>query len=166
MVSHIGENKESDLLAQIPDFEQKMRDVKEELSGKLSDYIYPLFSVGNDECRKILEIDSKEKRREKLDKFFDRVMSNALDLLRANIKDMVRKQNAALAKSLDDRLHEQRLLCASKKAQYDKLLALKNADVREQQIGKMQTIFTIDCCTAAIQELAGVENEKQTPVNN
>ena len=66
-------------------FNQSIREFKKNFSSEILNHI----SIGDARCDEIFKLENKDKRRDKIKKYFDELVNNALDNLRESINDII-----------------------------------------------------------------------------
>lgn len=66
-------------------FNQSIREFKKNFSSEILNHI----SIGDARCDEIFKLENKDKRRDKIKKYFDELVDNALDNLRESINDII-----------------------------------------------------------------------------
>ena len=66
-------------------FNQSIREFKKNFSSEILNHI----SIGDAKCDEIFKLENKDKRRDKIKKYFDELVNNALDNLRESINDII-----------------------------------------------------------------------------
>ena len=66
-------------------FNEAINNFKENFSSEILNHI----SIGDARCDEIFKLEDKEKRRDKIKKYFDELVDNALDNLRESINDII-----------------------------------------------------------------------------
>jgi len=110
-----------------------MREVERSTDGAIKKHLSKRVSLDDQECLKILEMDSGEKKVIAMRKFGEKVIDEALNNLALEISKIAKNQNEEIQEYLEDLLEKQKNEFEMMQNQFDKILMQSKEEVVDKE---------------------------------
>lgn len=129
-------------------------DVKSKINGFLKNHVAKRLSLDDSECLKVLRMNAGKEKESAMKSFGDHVMSEALELLSAQICEIVEKQNVKVKDHLEDILEQKEKEYSSMFKQYNTIAEESDNNLTSTEKMKVTPMLVIGIAEVILAELS------------
>lgn len=130
----------------LQDMQRKNRATEDKIHGFITSRVIKRMSLDDAECLEILKMDAGQAKEDAFDKFYTKILKEALSDLSVELKDRMKEQTATVCDTIKARLDNILTTWNTKTEEFERIKEIKESDEAKMEQEQMRLSYFIALC--------------------